>query len=129
MNLSVRPSRIPHAGMGLFTEEDIAEGTLVAEYTGEITTWKKVKDDWKNLYIYFVTEEFVIDAQHNPEVYARYANDAEGLTSVKGMRNNCEFANIEGRIFIRATRAISAQEEILVAYGKDYWETVRKNSA
>ncbi len=127
MQLTVKPSQIPGSGMGLYTDDSIAEGELIAEYTGEITSWEKVKNDWKNTYIYFVNEDHVIDAKDNPEVYARYANDAEGLTNVKHLFNNCEFTNIEGRIYIKALKNISAGEEILIGYGQDYWETVRRN--
>lgn len=128
MNLSVRPSQIPNAGMGLYTEEAISAGTLIVEYTGEITTWDAVKSDWKNMYIYFVNDDHVINAKDQPESYGRYANDAQGLTHSKNLSNNCEFANIDGRIYIKALKNIAANEELLVAYGEDYWETVRKNS-
>jgi SET domain-containing protein len=128
MNLTVKPSQIPDAGMGLYTEQAIAEGALIVEYTGEITNWAGVKNDWKNVYIYFINDDFVINAKNHPETYARYANDAEGLTFVKSLHNNCEFINIEGKVFIKALKNISAGEEIFVAYGDDYWQTIRKNS-
>ena len=129
MDLIVKPSQIPHAGMGLYTGEPITEGTLIVEYTGEITNWASVKGDWENVYIYYVTEDFVIDAKDYPESYGRYANDATGLTHTKKVSNNSEFINIEGKIYIKALRNISAGEEILVAYGDDYWETIRRNKA
>jgi hypothetical protein len=127
MNLSVRTSQIPKAGKGLFADEDIPRGSLVVEYTGEWTTWAQVKDDWQNFYLYVIDDDHVINARNYPDVYARYANDAEGLTAVKGLRNNCEFVNIEGKVFIKAIKDIKAGEEILVGYGKEYWDTVRKN--
>jgi SET domain-containing protein len=120
-------STIPNTGTGLFTAEDINKGELIVEYTGEITTWDEVKHDASNAYIYFVNEDYVINAKNTPGVIARYANDAHGLTRVKGKFNNSKFANVDGKIFIKATRHIKAGEEILVDYGKDYWETVRKN--
>lgn len=128
MSLTVKPSQIPNAGMGLFTEDAIQEGELIVEYTGEITSWAKVKEDWKNVYIYYISEDVVINAKNFPDVHARYANDAEGLTSVKNLRNNSEFINLEGRIYIRAIRSIAAGEEIFVSYGEDYWETIKKNA-
>ena len=128
MNLSVKQSGIPNTGKGLFTDDAIAGGTIIVEYTGEVTTWVSVKDDWQNVYIYFINEDYVINAKNHPEAYARYANDAEGLMNVKGLGNNCEFANIDGRVYIKSIKDIAAGEEILVGYGNDYWETVRKNS-
>ena len=126
-HLYVDKSTIPSAGEGLFTSVDIEKGELVIEYTGEITTWEDVRHDSNNLYIYFVSEEYVINAKDRPEDIARYANDAHGLTRVNGLHNNCKFVNINGRIFIKATKKISAGDEIFVNYGKTYWETVKKN--
>ncbi|MBA4167739.1 MAG: SET domain-containing protein-lysine N-methyltransferase [Chitinophagaceae bacterium] len=128
MNLTVKPSQIPNAGMGLFTEEALGEGSIIVEYTGEITSWAKVKEDWQNVYIYFVTDEFVINAKNHPESYARYANDAEGLTIVKGLHNNSEFTTINEKIYIRALKNIPAGDEIFVGYGEDYWETIKRNT-
>jgi uncharacterized protein len=125
--LYVDNSSIPSAGKGLFTSRDIEKGELVMEYTGEITTWEQVRHDAGNLYIYFVNEDYVINAKEHPDAIARYANDAHGLTRVEGLHNNCRFVNINGKIFIKATKLIRAGSEILVDYGKSYWETVRKN--
>lgn len=125
--LYVDDSTIPHTGKGLFTSHDINKGVLIVEYTGETTTWDEVKDDASNAYIYFVSEDYVINAKNTPDVIARYANDAHGLTRIKGKSNNSRFINIDGKIFIKATKNIKAGEEILVDYGKEYWATVRKN--
>jgi SET domain-containing protein len=125
--LYVDDSTIPHTGKGLFTLQDVNKGELIVEYTGEITTWDEVKHDASNVYIYFVSEDYVINAKNTPEVIARYANDAHGLTRVKGKFNNSRFINVDGKIFIKATKQIKAGDEILVDYGKDYWDTVRKN--
>jgi len=103
------------------------KGDLVAEYTGTITTWDKVRHQTSNMYIYFISEDHVIDAKNHPDMAARYANDANGLTKVKGLENNCTFVNLNNRIYIKATKNIPAHAELLVDYGEGYWETVRKN--
>jgi SET domain-containing protein len=126
-HLYVDNSSIPSAGKGLFTSRDIAKGELVTQYTGDITTWEEVRHDPNNLYIYFVNDDYVIDAKEHPQAIARYANDAHGLTRVPGLHNNSRFVNIDGKIFIKATKLIRAGSEILVEYGKSYWETVKKN--
>jgi uncharacterized protein len=125
--LYIADSTIPHVGKGLFTTKDIEKGELIIEYTGEITTWEEVRRDAGNVYIYFVNEDYVINAKNNPEAIARYANDAQGLTRVRGLYNNSRFANIDGRVYIKAKKHISAGAEILVDYGKHYWATVRRN--
>jgi SET domain-containing protein len=125
--LYVAQSQIPYTGKGLFTRKDIEKGKLIIEYTGEITTWDDVKHDADNAYIYFVNEDHVINAKNHPEAIARYANDARGLTRVKGLSNNSRFVNKDGKVFIKSTKHIPADSEILVSYGKDYWATVKKN--
>ena len=126
-HLYVGDSTIPHTGKGLFTSTPIEKGELIIEYTGEITNWEAVRHDASNAYIYFVNEDHIINAKNTPEAIARYANDAHGLTRIRGLNNNSRFVNIDGRVFIKATKHIDAGSEILVEYGKEYWKTVRKN--
>ena len=125
--LFVDSSTMPSAGKGLFTSENIKKGELIIEYTGEVTNWEEVRHDADNVYIYFVNEDYVINAKNDPDAIARYANDARGLTRIKDVHNNSKFVNVGGKIFIKATKNIPAGSEILVDYGKEYWETVRKN--
>ena len=125
--LYVDNSSIPSAGKGLFTSTDIQKGEIITEYTGDITTWEEVRHDASNLYIYFVNDDYVINAKEHPEAIARYANDAHGLTRIRGLHNNSKFVNINGKIFIKALRFVKAGSEILADYGKGYWETVKKN--
>jgi SET domain-containing protein len=41
MKLSIKKSKIPGAGKGLFAEELIKRGEKVIEYTGDVITWKE----------------------------------------------------------------------------------------
>ena len=126
--LFVDSSTMPSAGKGLFTSENIKKGELIIEYTGEVTNWEEVRHDADNVYIYFVNEDYVINAKNDPDAIARYANDARGLTRIKDVHNNSKFVKVEGRIFIKASKLIKAGEEIFVDYGKDYWDTVKKKT-
>lgn len=126
-HLYVSESTIPGSGKGLFAKFDIEKGTVIIEYTGEVTNWEAVRYDTNNVYIYYVNDDYVINAKELPDAIARYANDAHGLTRIKGLNNNSRFVNINGRIFIKSTKLIRAGSEILVNYGKGYWDTVRKN--
>jgi SET domain-containing protein len=125
--LFVKESTIPGAGKGLFTKEAIAKGTRIVEYKGRKTTWKEVKNDDKNFYIYTINRNHVIDAQRTLSALARYANDAKGLTRVKGITNNCVYANDGYRAFIEAVKDIPAGAEILVDYTKEYWDVLKEN--
>lgn len=126
--LYVKKSTLPNAGKGLFTKVFIPKGTRIVEYKGKITTWKEVEDeDGKNAYIFYVKRYHVIDAWKTPQHLARYANDARGLSRVKGVKNNCEYVTEGLRAYIEATRDIPAGSEILVDYGPDYWKVIREN--
>lgn len=127
-DLEIKDSLIPGAGKGLFTKVDIPEGTRIVEYKGRRTTWKDVKDDdGKNKYIFFINNKNVIDASRNLKQLARYANDAKGIGRVKGLKNNAIYVIIGKKVYIESTRDIPAGTEILVEYGKDYWDVIREN--
>ncbi len=126
--LKVRKSRVPGAGKGLFTTGFIPRGSKITEYKGKIKTWKEVKDDEaENNYIFYVNRNHVIDAKPRKKALARYANDARGITRVKGVKNNSIYATEGLKVYIEAIRDIPPGEEILVAYGKEYWDVAREN--
>jgi len=118
----------PGAGKGLFAKEMIPKGTRIVEYKGEITTWKEVDhNEGSNGYIYYVKRNHVIDASRTTEALARYANDARGLARVKGITNNAEYTEEGLKVYIESTKDIPAGTEILVDYGKEYWDVIRYN--
>ena len=126
-HLFVQDSTIPGAGKGLFTKIDIAKGTRIIEYKGRRTIWKEVKHQSDNYYIYTINRNHVIDAQKTMSALGRYANDAMGLTRVKGLSNNCVYVNEGIRAFIECTKNIPAGGEILVNYTKPYWDVMKEN--
>ena len=125
--LFVKDSTIPGAGKGLFTKVDIAKGTRVVEYKGRRTVWKEVKNDSDNYYLYTINRNNVIDAGRTLSALARYANDAKGLTRIKGITNNAVYVNEGNRAFIETTKNIPAGAEILVDYTKPYWDVMKEN--
>ena len=129
--LFIKKSGIHGAGKGLFTKRFIAKGARIIEYKGEITTWKKVLQIERetkifNKYLYYLSRNQVIDALHCPKVLARYANDAKGLGKVTGLANNCKYVEEEGRVFMEAIKDIPAGAELLISYGKEYWDILKK---
>lgn len=126
--LIVKKSTLPNAGKGLFTKVAIPKGTRIVEYKGKITTWKDVKDDdGKNGYIFYVKRYHVIDAWKTERHLARYANDAKGLSKIKGITNNCDYVTDGLKAYIESKKNIPAGAEIFVDYGPDYWKTIREN--
>ena len=126
--LYVKKSGIPGAGKGLFTKEFIPKGTRIVEYKGKRTVWKNVKDDdGKNGYIFYINRNNVIDALPATKTLARYANDARGMVRIKGVTNNSDYVIDDHKVFIEAIKDIPARAEILVDYGREYWQIIREN--
>jgi uncharacterized protein len=126
--LLIKRSTLKGAGKGLFTRKPIEKGSKIVEYTGKITTWKEVNDrNGLNGYIYYVNRKHVIDAWARKSALARYANDARGMIKTTGIRNNSTYETEGLRVFIVAAQNISAGSEILVAYGKEYWDIIKEN--
>jgi len=125
--LVVKKSTIPNSGKGLFTKIAIAKNTRIVEYKGRRTVWKDVEDDDNNGYIYSINRNNVIDAKNTLSALARYANDAKGISRVKGITNNCVYVNDGGKAYIESVKEIPAGGEIFVDYTKGYWDVIRSN--
>jgi uncharacterized protein len=124
--LVVKRSTLPDAGKGLFTKKFIPKGTRIVEYKGRVRTWKEAAHE-DNGYIYYVTRNHVIDAKRYPKALARYANDARGVVRIKGIVNNSDYIQDGKRVYITSKKDIPAGSEILVGYGKEYWDVIRHN--
>ena len=124
--LVVKRSTLPQAGKGLFTKKIIPKGTRIVEYKGRVKTWKEAAHE-DNGYIYYITRNHVIDAKPYPKALARYANDARGVVRIKGIVNNSDYIQDGKRVYITSKKDIPAGAEILVGYGKEYWDVIRHN--
>lgn len=126
--LVVKRSTIPGAGKGLFTKKAIPKGTRIVEYKGKISSWKDADHrNGGNGYIYYVKRYHVIDALPRKSALARYANDARGISRIKGILNNSEYVEDGLKVYIQSVKDIPANGEILVGYGKEYWDVIREN--
>lgn len=126
--LVIKPSTIPGAGLGLFTTVFIPKGTRIIQYKGRITTWKDVLNGPEfNAYVYYISRNHVIDAMKFKKSLGRYANDALGLSKTKGVTNNTIYVVDRKKVFMEAEKDIPAGSEILVSYGKEYWDVIRDN--
>lgn len=125
--LFVKKSGLPGAGKGLFTKIVIKKGARIVEYKGRLQSWKEVKaQDGHNGYLMYINRNAVINALPAVKTLGRYANDAMGLTRIAGLRNNSEYVSEGNRCFIEAIKNIKPGEEILVSYGREYWNLIRK---
>jgi SET domain-containing protein len=126
--LVIKRSKLPKSGKGLFTTKAISKGTRIVEYKGKVRTWKEIMSEpGFNGYVYYITRNRVIDALKAVKTFGRYANDARGLTKIKGLTNNATYVVEEGKVYIEALKTIPAGGEILVSYGKEYWQIVKQN--
>lgn len=129
MALIVKKSKLPGAGMGLFSTKAISKDAKVIEYRGEIIGNKEYRRRAQlqlDHYLFYVRTDLCIDAMHTPQYKARYANDAAGLTKIKGLRNNADYIIFDDQCFIVASRDIKAGEEIFVNYTKPYWDCMKR---
>lgn len=125
-SLFLKKSGLPDSGRGLFTRSFIPKNTKVCEYKGKITSWgNAAHDGGNNAYLFYINKNHVIDAKNNKTSLAGYANDARGISKVKGLVNNCIYIVEKKRVFIKAIRDIPAGSEVLVGYGKEYWDIIK----
>lgn len=129
-DLFVKKSRLPNAGKGLFTKIAIKKGIRIVEYKGRLQSWKEVKaEDGFNGYLMYIHRNAVINALPAVKTLGRYANDAKGIFRVNKLRNNSEYVSEGNMCFIEAIKNINPGEEILVGYGREYWNLIRKIKA
>lgn len=125
--LFIKKSKLPNAGKGLFTRKEIAKGVRIVEYKGKLCHWKDVKDeDGHNGYLMYITRKAVIDARPVIKTLGRYANDAKGFVKMEGLKNNCEYVSEGNKCFIESIRAMKKGEEVLVGYGREFWQLQKK---
>jgi len=103
-------------GRGGFALQDIPKGTRVAEYVGEIITWKEVwrrypddeKDGEQNhTFLFEIDDRHVIDANRGGNA-SRWINHS--------CSPNCVVVGEGDRIFIESARRIRAGEELNYDY-------------
>lgn len=126
-HLLVKTSQLPGSGLGLFTKTFIPKGTRIVEYKGRVGKWKDLKNENNNGYLYTINNNHVINALPFKKALARYANDARGIVKIKGVNNNCDYVNDGLKAYIESVKDIPAGAEILVAYGKEYWDVIKEN--
>lgn len=102
-------------GKGVFALVDIPRGARIIEYVGEIITWAEAlrrhphdPSQPTHTFYFHVDENRVIDALHGGNA-SRWINHS--------CQPNCVADEVNGRIFIRARRAIKAGEELNYDYG------------
>ncbi len=117
-NSSARRIQVRRSGIhgrGVFALCAIAKGETVIEYVGEIITWEEAQsrhphdpNDPNHTFYFHVDAERVIDAKKGGNSSRWINHSCDG---------NCEADEVDGRVFIKATRDIAPGEELHYDYG------------
>lgn len=117
-------SQIENAGNGLYTAINIYKDETIALFKGEIITNKEVEKrvaQKKDRYFINLLDGSIMDSMYT-DCYAKYANDAEGIGN-NSLKNNAKISlDDDDNVCIKATKTISAGQEIFCSYGKAYWK-------
>ncbi len=122
--LYIQPSQIPGSGNGLFTAIKIYKDEIIAVFKGEILTDAQAKlrvQNHKDQYFINMLDGSIMDSIKT-KCFAKYANDAEGITK-SDFKNNAKIALDDNeQVCIIAKRNLKTGEEIFCSYGKRYWK-------
>ncbi|WP_246284996.1 SET domain-containing protein-lysine N-methyltransferase [Winogradskyella wichelsiae] len=123
--LYIQPSQIKNAGNGLFTAMEIYEDEIISLFKGEIINNDEAKlraEQNNDKYFINLLDDTIMDSMHT-DCYAKYANDAEGLSTSSKFKNNTTITLDEDHnVCIKASRNIEPGEELFCGYGESYWE-------
>ncbi len=122
--LYVNESQIEGAGKGLFTAIKIFKDEIISVFKGEILSATEIKKRIKNnadAYFINMVDGRIMDSM-NTKCFAKYANDAQGISKSRFKNNAVISLDENDNVCIVATKNIKAGEEIFCSYGKQYWE-------
>ncbi|XP_063436674.1 histone-lysine N-methyltransferase PRDM9-like [Mytilus trossulus] len=116
--LSVRESRIPNAGLGVFAEKTFQQRSRFGPYQGEVTTDPDKAHStgyaWQ-IYTDGTTSHYIDANNKTKSNWMRYVNCARNEDE-----QNLIAYQYKGQIFYRSFKDIAKGTELLVWYGQDY---------
>ena len=122
--LYIELSQINNAGKGLYTAIDIYKNEVISLFKGEVISNKEADKRARqsnDKYFINLLDGTIMDSMYT-DGYAKYANDAQGL-SQSNFKNNAEITlDDDDKVCIKATKKIKLGDEIFCSYGKRYWK-------
>lgn len=114
--LSLKPSKIRNAGLGVFAEEAIPKGKI-GNYDGKIIQRDKKKFDPD--YSMEINAKYIIDGSFYPRPLTSMINDIYKTKK----KHNCEFIVRESKkkVEVYAIKPIAEGDELYIDYGEEYW--------
>ena len=110
----------------------IYKDEVIAIFKGRILTDEEaIRRAAKGKDAYFINlpDGTIMDSM-TVKCFAKYANDASGLTRTSHKNNSKITIDEDGRVCIVATRKIAAGAEIFCGYGSGYWKNmIRQKSS
>eukprot|EP00731_Ephydatia_muelleri_P025691 Em0017g774a len=118
--LTVKPSNIPHAGLGIFPNITIAYGTRMGPYKGRIVTSEEMEGVEETSYMWEVKQRgqraFYLDGSDlECSNWMRFVNCARNEKE-----QNMVAFQYRGQIYYRSFKEIPPGSELLVWYGEQY---------
>lgn len=122
--LYIQTSQLPNSGNGLFTAITIYKDEIIAIFKGEVLSHLEAEiriQKGADAYFMNLLDSAILDCM-NTDGFAKYANDANGLTKSR-FKNNAKITLDENNnVCLMAIRKIKSGEEIFCDYGKKYWK-------
>lgn len=108
-------------GYGLFANEEMAKGTYIGEYTGQVRRMSRVRPDYNAYCFHYPTRlwswnYFVIDAQHEGNEL-RFINHSPQ----PNLQPVCLFDRGLLHLAFITNDEVKAGEQLTFDYGPDYW--------
>lgn len=125
--LYIQTSQLPNSGKGLYTAIPIYKDEIISYFGGEIlspTEAAKRAAIHQDQYFINRLDGSILDCLHT-DCFAKYANDAKGLTSSKFKNNAIITLDDNHKVCLIASKKIKAGEEIFCGYGVKYWRKLR----
>ena len=116
--IQIAPSRIPHAGNGVFAKQSIPSDTIIGIYRGEIISEEEYNKNGFRPYALRLQKpdgSIIIDGEKEGNWTSRM-NDPRGTMYT---------ANVifEPDGTVKTIQQIEEGEELFINYGESYWET------
>jgi len=122
--LYIKSSQIKNAGKGLYTAIDIYKDEIISLFKGEVIANEEAAKRaqlYEDKYFINLLDDSILDSMHT-DCYAKYANDAAGLSN-SNFKNNAKITlDDDNNVCIKASKKIKQGEEVFCSYGKRYWK-------
>ena len=109
----------PNVGLGLFAKIDFKKDDDICAYIGDRVPTERY-EEFDSDYRLEYNKTWTIDSTDPHSCYGRYPNDPI-LINLVNAKLSKRMKKIEA--FVKATKSIKAGDEILVAYGDEYWKS------